>query len=655
MKIYFLTAIFLFVLTALGLVNRVHGQTHIIDSLQKRINNSKGVQQCSNMLALSNHLLEESTQDSSCIYWANKAEKEGTVLNNAYIIAKAAEVKGRYYFNSSAWDKSIQAFEASLSAAQKITIPIQKNEMNFKGLMGLGEVYNYKGDYVSALDYRLKGLKLIDSIPTNVNQRVMAYLSIANDFRHLDQRTKAIEYLRQIEAEVPQAKGNHQLDYYYEYYQNLFLNDQIEQSKQILQRFDSGVAHFTLSTTQQLEFAGIAQKLHGQFELYHTKNYKAAVAFFKKYLHYSVLTNNQTHIAIAYNKMGIASDSLKDYTEAIKAYKQSYEICMREQVIDYGYKSALGLASLYEKTGDYKNAYRFSSTAYTLKEKLDAETKLQELNMLEVKYQTSKKEKQITELKLANAQQALIQTQQKQSLTNTRFLIVLLTLIGMIILFALYRYYHKKQLKETAIRTKISRDLHDDIGATLSSINLYGELAHSIAEHKPADSKEMIHKMTDQAKELLSRMSDVIWSMKSVDKEKNSFSKRLINYSSQLLTPKHIRWNMDIDENMCRKISSPVVRNNLLLIAKEALNNIAKYSEAKNVRVVFKKAHDNIILVIQDDGIGFQKQGLPSGNGLDNMKARCEQLKGVFSMASEPGKGVTINCTFPLAIFSYSG
>ena len=205
------------------------------------------------------------------------------------------------------------------------------------------------------------------------------------------------------------------------------------------------------------------------------------------------------------------------------------------------------------------------------------------------------------------------------------------------------------------IRNRISRDLHDDIGATLSSINLYGEMAHTVIDHKPGDSKEMLGKISEQAKELILRMGDVIWSMKARDEEKNSISNRLINYSSALLTPKEIHFEMDIDENVCRKISSPVIRKEILLIAKEALNNIAKYSEAKKVNLSFQQVQQTIVLQIQDDGKGFSNGQPLQGNGLGNMKERCRQLNSHFHISSDEGVGVKVTCIFPMAIFNHTG
>ncbi|MES2849127.1 MAG: tetratricopeptide repeat protein, partial [Bacteroidota bacterium] len=82
-----------------------------------------------------------------------------------------------------------------------------------------------------------------------------------------------------------------------------------------------------------------------------------------------------------------------------------------------------------------------------------------------------------------------------QSLANTRLLVVLLVLISVIVLFLITRNYHRKQLKEIEIRNRISRDLHDDIGASLSSMNIYGGLAASVWDTQPHESKKMLGKI----------------------------------------------------------------------------------------------------------------------------------------------------------------
>lgn len=634
---------------AMSITSGLFCQVNREDSFRKVIdqagNNAGKVRQ---LLAFSEYLANNDANNHSRLELLSEAEAMASKMAYPYGQGKAYLLKGDYYFNNSEWEKSIQSYESTIQFAHLVKNIKQSNELLFGGLLNLAEVYNYNGDYVTALEHRLKALALVDSVAADASNKTKAYVSIANDFRHLNQRSKAIEYLEKAKPYLNDAADNFKLDYYYEYYQNLLLNGQLEESQAILATVDSGVIHYNLTDLQKIEFAGMAHKLHGMFQLNYNNNYEAAVDHFREYLNSSRQQNNQTHIAIALNKMGIAYDSLKQYREAITVFRESYEICVKEKIIDYGYKSAFELSTIYQKLGDFKNAYSYSEYAYNLKDTLSSTEKLRELNFLEAKYQSTRKEKEIARLEVSKALQ-------KQTLLNTRFIIAMLVLVGMVILFFVYRYYHQKQLKEIEIRNKISQDLHDDIGATLSSINIYGELANKIIKDKPDHSKEMLSKISEQSKGLMARMSDVIWSMKPVEEEKNSFANRLKNYSSELLAPKEISCQFDIDESIGNKILNPITRKNMLLIVKEAMNNIAKYSSAQNANVSLLQEGKNIILSISDNGRGFSKPDTLNGNGLGNMQQRSKDLGGVCKISSEPEKGVCIICTFPITIFSNKG
>ena len=257
------------------------------------------------------------------------------------------------------------------------------------------------------------------------------------------------------------------------------------------------------------------------------------------------------------------------------------------------------------------------------------------------------------ETRAANLEVA--EARSKQSLTNTRLILALVALGSMIILFFLYRRYQVRQLREMEIRNRISRDLHDDIGATLSSIQIYGELAGSTLEKDAGHSKKMIGEMTGQTKELMGRMSDVIWSMKPAEDDKNSLTSRVKNYSSELLTPKGIVCEFDIDEPAASRITNPVIRKNILLIVKEAMNNIAKYSGADNASVSLLRKDTNIVLQVTDNGMGFSTPEHATGNGLGNMHQRSKDSGGECKIISSPGKGVSITCTFPANMARHYG
>ncbi len=243
-----------------------------------------------------------------------------------------------------------------------------------------------------------------------------------------------------------------------------------------------------------------------------------------------------------------------------------------------------------------------------------------------------------------------------------KVLIALLFVITVSWLIKMYinnKVYKKKVLYEKQLgiikeRERIISDLHDDVGATLSSIHIYGNLADKVWNTQPETSRKMLGNIIKQAKELMMQMGDIIWSMKPAVDEKNNFEDRLKNYASELLSPQEITCNFKIDETVSARIVNPLARKNLLLIVKEAMNNISKYSEANHVEISLYQSGQTIILTIHDNGKGFVPLKTLNGNGLGNMKQRCEQLNGTFKIESIADAGLTITCSFPIAIFSHT-
>lgn len=205
----------------------------------------------------------------------------------------------------------------------------------------------------------------------------------------------------------------------------------------------------------------------------------------------------------------------------------------------------------------------------------------------------------------------------------------------------------KNQLAIIDVKNKIAQDLHDDVGATLSSMQLYGELANSVWETKPEKSKEMLAKITSQSKELITRMSDIIWSLKPVN-EIHTLDILLKNYSAELLAPKNILCSFHIDEITYTFIDNPETKKNILLIAKEAINNIAKYSQANNATVSLLINEGFLILSVIDDGKGFDTNNYVAGNGLSNIKKRATFLKANIVITSSVGNGTSVICEIPL-------
>ncbi len=204
------------------------------------------------------------------------------------------------------------------------------------------------------------------------------------------------------------------------------------------------------------------------------------------------------------------------------------------------------------------------------------------------------------------------------------------------------------QEQKEEYRRNIAMDLHDDIGASLSSILIYSELAQKMMLTKPQAIEGVLNNINVQAKEISNSLSDFIWSLK-VEKNiaNNNLKQRLLDYQQTLFTELNINCFYDIDEAILPE-NLNLIRN-LLLIIKEAMNNIAKYSKAQNVSISLAKKNEKIVLIIKDDGIGFDYNTIKKGNGLRNMQKRCQFINGMYKISSILGNGTTISIEiFPM-------
>jgi signal transduction histidine kinase len=197
------------------------------------------------------------------------------------------------------------------------------------------------------------------------------------------------------------------------------------------------------------------------------------------------------------------------------------------------------------------------------------------------------------------------------------------------------------------MRMKISQDLHDDIGASLSSLQIYGTIAERTIEDNPAKAMEMVRKISAQSKLVMDNMSDIVWSMKPAGYGSASLEAKIKNFATELLRDKNIDITYTISPETEDVLQEVQERKNILLVIKEALNNISKYSEATEAHLELYTRDKMIILKIGDNGTGFDDSVQSPGNGLQNMQSRIKELGGVISIDTGKGSGTLISASVP--------
>ena len=197
-------------------------------------------------------------------------------------------------------------------------------------------------------------------------------------------------------------------------------------------------------------------------------------------------------------------------------------------------------------------------------------------------------------------------------------------------------------------RARIARDIHDDLGASLTKVVLLGEVAQS---ELPAGSmtRVQIDQLCEQTRGALRSMNEIVWVVNSRRDTLSDFTSYICKYAQAFLQPTPIRCRLDVDDIPDTVLELPV-RRNLFLAVKEAIHNAVKYSEATELWLRIHRATDELTVVVQDNGKGFSPAAdIMARNGLSNMWQRAQEAGGRCEVFTEIGAGCRVEFKIPLA------
>jgi len=211
------------------------------------------------------------------------------------------------------------------------------------------------------------------------------------------------------------------------------------------------------------------------------------------------------------------------------------------------------------------------------------------------------------------------------------------------IAYLLHTLSIKRLMAVEAIRRKVSRDLHDDIGSTLSTINILSTMAKSKLTEDPVKASEYISKISDSSNRMLEAMDDIVWSINPLNDSMQKVFARMREFATEVLEAKEVDIQFHFDDHAYDMALNMEQRQDLFLVFKEAVNNIAKYAKATEVSIDARLKDNEFFLIITDNGVGFNVEHADSGNGLGNMQKRADKLKAKFDISSGQNMGTTIS------------
>ena len=189
-------------------------------------------------------------------------------------------------------------------------------------------------------------------------------------------------------------------------------------------------------------------------------------------------------------------------------------------------------------------------------------------------------------------------------------------------------------------RNRLARELHDDIGSSMSSVNIYAEVALREMKNNPEKSKFAIEKQKKQISTINENISDLIWAIYSKNESFTNLFERIRDFAFDILNSSNIHFEFLFDERLNNLILKPDAKKNLLLIVKEFINNSLKYSSAGKIQIKFSMlSADEFQLTIEDNGTGFNINSVRKGNGIDSFYKRAESMNAVIEYNSIVGNG----------------
>lgn len=192
-------------------------------------------------------------------------------------------------------------------------------------------------------------------------------------------------------------------------------------------------------------------------------------------------------------------------------------------------------------------------------------------------------------------------------------------------------------------RSRIARDIHDDVGSALTQITLLGDLGG-----RGMGDAQQFQRISSQARDAVRALDAIVWTVNP----KNDSLAVSISYLCQtvqdMTRDAGIRCRLEIPEEIPNLTLGATVRHNLLLAAKEAVHNMLKHSGARMLRLRMECGPDSMRLEVVDDGCGFDPSTATTiRTGLDSMRQRMADIGGTLELKSEPGSGVCVAFVLP--------
>ncbi|MGZ5189927.1 MAG: tetratricopeptide repeat-containing sensor histidine kinase [Flavisolibacter sp.] len=548
-------------------------------------------------------------------------------------------------------------FDSNINLCRRGLVWAEKNKDRlYQGthLANIGIVYLYKANNDSAASYFIRATRFFEGSDSMRLGQVYSNLSVV--FDNLGQYHQSIYYNR-LALQIAKAT-NDELGVGY-----AMVN--MGSALKKLNQYDSARYFFETALPIAVKHKHInlekdANINLGYVELY-DKTYNNAERYFLQGLilsrhlknDYGIVASNKglASVKIAQGKFDEAGELLKDAINTSKSIGFNNEL-QELYLLKYETEKA---------SGNFANALEAYMQHVNVKDSLNNIQVQKNISSLEKQYQTERKEKMI----LQKDNQIHSQTLELKAKNTWILALVSLIIFLALISFLVWKYYKQKRLakaKQQELfqvqlsmqakedeRNRIAKELHDDLGGTLSGIVLHSHfMIEQLEDSNVSAVKKSIDRIQNASSEMITKLNDIVWLINPKYDTLEKLVQRIEEFAIDMGKAKGIQVKIDTPENSASISLDTHARKNIYLICKEAINNAVKYSNATELFLTISWSENNLHLQIEDNGNGFDATRAGNGNGLSNMKQRAQDIGAAYILDAINNKGTRVSLDYKI-------
>ena len=567
--------------------------------------------------------------------------EEKSKFENNEFKAMVCQFKGTYFFSKSQLELALKE--------QKNALNLLKNS-NADSLIAIsientGTYFKRTGNYPKAIENYFKALKIYEKLKKNngigsILGNIGEVYAMKSDAKNAEiYLTKGLKYLSIKKGAYSYLIQSHNLANFYG------MNGDFEKALKI---DNEGIALSDSLKSEKMKTKFLNNKANC---FMYSGKLDSAKIYFDASMIIDLKYKETMYIADTYANYAQLALFKNDFLEAEKQIQKAIAIQKNSNLKPDLANSYEILKNIYLKQNKNIEVIKTQELIFKNYKELISEKKEAALSEYNVVYETQEKEKQLI-LKDADAKK------RNQLLIGLVIFSIFIGLFG----FLIYRQQKLKNTQQTQAfelkqainqietqnklqsqRLAISKDLHDNIGAQLTFIISSVETAKFAPEIENTKLGNKLTQISNFTKDTIIELRDTIWAMNSNEIGFEDLQIRISNFiekANDAVENSNFKFNIDANFNDV-KLSS-IAGMNIYRTIQEAINNALKYAKADTISVSIDKLEDQINIEIADNGIGFDKDVIIEGNGLQNMQKRIEEIGGNFELKSEIEKGTVI-------------